>query len=99
MLSLDPRDLINIPGAGRAEVALRACGYWDDGASPLARLWLVEIADVSLGFAYVGVRAVDGKGAIEQALLMHYRGKVIWDEMYGLPDVNSVHAELREDLE
>ena len=42
-MGLDPKELIDIPGAGRAEVACRAMGAWDESRAPGAGVWRVEV--------------------------------------------------------
>ena len=96
---LDPKDLVDVPGAGRAEVALRACGFWDDAAACDARWWSVWLVDVEFGCAEVEVRAVDKKGAIEQAWQRHSLGRVAWDCFGGVPEECTSFAICLEDLE
>lgn len=55
----DPKDLINIPGAGRAETALRATGAWDDSRHPDAVDWTVRIYGEVQVAGQVVVQAAD----------------------------------------
>ena len=87
----DPRDLIDIPGFGRAEVALRACGLWDDGRDTAAIEWTVHLLDPILGAAECTVCAVDEKSAIQAGWGMHLSGNVRWDR-YLMPDAASASA-------
>ncbi len=57
MTDLNPKDLIEIPGAGRAEVACRATGAWDEGRAPDALTWEVEVWAVTTVTQMVKVRA------------------------------------------
>lgn len=43
MITVDPKDLIDIPGAGRAEVACRAAGAWDEERAEDAAEWSVDV--------------------------------------------------------
>ena len=55
----DPKDLINIPGAGRAETALRATGAWDDSQHPDALDWTVLCYGTVDVAGQIAVRAAD----------------------------------------
>lgn len=91
MTQIIPQDLINIPGAGRAEVALRAFGMWDDGRDESAIEWNVYLTDPLLGCAECTVMATSEEQAIRAAWALHLRGKVRWD-LYYLPEDCTSHA-------
>lgn len=91
-LFVDVRDLINVPGAGRAEIALRATGIWDDGLHPDAVEWDVHLADPLLGTTSVNVKAMDEAGAIRAEWRAHSEGRVRWDR-YFYPEMAAASAQ------
>ena len=62
-MDLDPKELIDIPGAGRAEVACRAAGAWDEGRAPNAVAWEVEVWATVTVSQRVKVRAMSEGGS------------------------------------
>ncbi len=78
MSDVNIKDLINIPGAGRAEVALRAVGAWDDGRAPDAVEWQVTVYATVAARQTIVVRAVSSADA-EKLARVRALDNPIWD--------------------
>lgn len=91
MSIVDVKDLIDIPGAGRAEVALRAIGAWDDERAPGAVKWIVTVYASVPAAQQVTVRAATREEAekLGQARAVE-RGN--WEVETWLADVETVLA-------
>ena len=94
MSDLNPHDLINLPGAGRAEEAVRKAGAWDEGIAPDAVDWRVTVYATVTVTQEVSVRAATeaiakrlGTIAAESA-----QGNWEWDRSLFIPSVNGVDA-------
>jgi hypothetical protein len=60
-------ELVNAPGAGRAEKILKSAGLWQEVSDDGLPVWKVEVAITKIGWTHVNVAAVNAEEAKEAA--------------------------------
>lgn len=91
MSMVDVKDLIDIPGAGRAEVALRAIGAWDDERAPGAVEWDVTVFATMEAVQTMTVRALTEAEA-KKLVAAKAMDRDRWDISSWDPNVHTVLA-------
>lgn len=91
-MDLDPKELIDIPGAGRAEAACRAAGAWDEGRAPDAVAWEVEVWATVTVSQRVKVRAMSEGEAMRLAICQANADQAEWVWEKGIVEVEAAGA-------